>query len=188
MAQIPSETPILDSVNSTEWLIIQNSFVEANSVVRWSSILSTPFPVQQGVKQGSILGPIEYKRYNNPLLNTLENSGLGFRFGEIACPAPTCADDMALLANSAEDLKLLLGIVEDFSIQERYDIQATKSAIIKVNHKDQDESFTIRGEVIPVVQETKHLGLVRSKNLNITIDPFWASQHSLSPSFVRWIW
>ena len=36
----------------------------------------------------------------DPLLDQIEDSGIGMQIGTIPCSAPTCADDVSLIADS----------------------------------------------------------------------------------------
>ena len=67
-----------------------------------------PFPVSQGVHQGSVLSTDLCKLYINPLLNQIEDSGIGMQIGTIPCSAPTCADDVSLIADSEKNLQILI--------------------------------------------------------------------------------
>ena len=53
----------MDGVNAPEWLLIKNSFRNAYSRVKWEGLMSNSSPVEQGVTQGIILDPTEYKRF-----------------------------------------------------------------------------------------------------------------------------
>ena len=87
-----------DGINPPEWLLNKDSFQNSHTSVKWNGLLSNSFPIQQGVKQGSILGPTEYKWFVDPLLHQLQKSSFGFQFGTIRCPASVCADDIALMS------------------------------------------------------------------------------------------
>ena len=134
--------------------------------MKWNGLLSNSFPIQQDV----ILGPTEqgstnYKRF-------------GFQFGTIRCPASVCADDIALMPTNVEDHTSLITIVEAYSLQEKYDIQATKSCTLKFNCTTPVPPWSIRGEVIPIEDSAKHLGLIRSDKITTTIDAKLASGRS----------
>ena len=160
----------MDGVNAPEWFLIKNSFQNAYSRVKWEGLMSNSFPVEQGVKQGSILGPTEYKRFVDPLLHQLQRSPYGFQFGSIRCPASVCADDIALISTSMEDHSSLITLVEEYSIQEKYNIQATKSCTLVFNQPAPVEPWSIRGDIIPIEKSAKHLGLIRSENIQLTVE------------------
>ena len=64
---------------------------------------SCPFNINQGVKQGAILSPLLYTLFVNKLLysNTGE-IGARSEIGSVYCGAPMYADDLALIAFSAQ--------------------------------------------------------------------------------------
>ena len=69
--------------------------------------------IEQGVRQGGALSADLYKVYVNPLLDRLSNSGLGGKIGNINCCAPTCADDVALIANNPFNIQTMVDIAVD---------------------------------------------------------------------------
>ncbi len=59
-------------------------------------------------KAGGVTSATEYKQFINPLLDVLSASGLVSRIGTVSVAAPTCADDVALLAYDQHELQILL--------------------------------------------------------------------------------
>ena len=55
----------------------------ASSIVEWAGEHSDSFDVNQGVRQGGILSADLYKVHINSALERLQNSGAGFRIGDI---------------------------------------------------------------------------------------------------------
>ena len=68
----------------------------------------------------------------NPLLNILSSTGLGGKIGIVNCCAPTCADDVALIANNPLDIQTMADIAVDFSKREGYLLQPMKSVVLPV--------------------------------------------------------
>ena len=68
----------------------------------------------------------------NPLLNILSSTGLGGKIGNVNCCAPTCADDVALIANNPLDIQTMADIAVDFSKREGYLLQPMKSVVLPV--------------------------------------------------------
>ncbi|VDI07587.1 Hypothetical predicted protein [Mytilus galloprovincialis] len=81
--------------------------------VKWNNSLSGEVKVTQGVRQGAKLSTMLYKRYNNNILKALERSDIGAEIGNIKVTAPTCADDIAVLAENQHEVQALLDIVEN---------------------------------------------------------------------------
>ena len=73
----------LSGVGGTLWLLIRQLSTYAITSIKWNDLISNPFPVHQGVRQGGILSTELYKVYINDILDQLENSGLGSYIGNI---------------------------------------------------------------------------------------------------------
>ena len=65
-----------------------------------------------------------YKRFNNSLLDQLENCGEGVKIGASDVSSPTCADDIALLAENQTDAQILTNTVHTASCK-RPDLSST---------------------------------------------------------------
>ncbi|VDI42783.1 Hypothetical predicted protein [Mytilus galloprovincialis] len=136
--------------------------------------MSKPFPVQQGVRQGGILSTELYKVYINDVLDQLENSGLGTYIGNIYCGSPTCADDVALIANSPNDLQTMISTVENYSMQEKYSLQPTKSVILKHEPPSKDTGFNFKINNIEMNEPDSavHIGIKHSSDLKKKLSAF----------------
>lgn len=148
-------------------LILQNLYQGATSCVKWNGKYSDPFKIDQGVRQGGALSADLYKVYINPLLNLLCESGMGGKIGNINCCAPTCADDIAIIANNPLEIQSMVDISVDFSRREGYILQPTKSVILPVKttakHIEIDNQFwTLDEKPMPVVSNSTHIGIHKS--------------------------
>jgi hypothetical protein len=75
------------------------------------------------VFDNGVLSADLYKLYINPLLNFLDDSGLGGEIGNINVCAPTCADDVALIAYNPLDIQTMVDIAVDFKVCVHYNIE-----------------------------------------------------------------
>ncbi|CAG2204057.1 unnamed protein product [Mytilus edulis] len=91
------------------------------------------------------------------------------KIGNISVVAPTCADDIALLASNKHEIQALLDIVHDSTKRDLVTINPNKSDLVPLTTKCENFSVQLGNDIIDQKSETKHLGLVRdSKNkLNI---------------------
>jgi len=144
--------------------ITEINYSNLQSCVNWKGECGTNFEVKQGVRQGGVLSSHLYKLYINPLLHELETAKVGFCINNVYFGAPTCADDLVLLANSQADLQTQLNIVERFASERRYLINASKSSILisgQANDLNYVPIFTLNNTSIPILQEISHLGINR---------------------------
>jgi hypothetical protein len=133
---------------------------------------TTTSKAEQGERQSGALSADLYKVYVNPLLDTLSNSGLGGKIGNINCCAPTCADDVALIANNPFDIQTMVDIpvAVDFSKREGYLLQPQKSVVISINTCKKSKMLEINagywkldGKEMPIVTQSAHIGIQKSE-------------------------
>jgi hypothetical protein len=84
-------------IQDKTWTIIKSLHHNAESCIRWTGSTSDCFKVGMGVRQGGILSTDLYKLYINPLLDRLQNVGIGLKIGNVNNTG--CADDIALLSS-----------------------------------------------------------------------------------------
>ncbi|MCG8048991.1 MAG: reverse transcriptase domain-containing protein [Candidatus Thiodiazotropha endolucinida] len=152
-------------IGGTNWLLINSLHQESMTAVKWQRQLSPTYVNQQGVRQGGILSADLFKVYDNGLLDRIHNSEKGATIGGIRIQAPTCADDMTLLANDANSLQYLINICKDASMMDGYILQEIKSVILKkdsVKTYPEGETWKIGEKDMPVVDSTTHMGILRS--------------------------
>ena len=90
-------------------MLPKDSYTNMSACVKWQNLMSRPFSIKQGVRQGGVLSTEHCKRYNNPLLIKLETNFKGAKIGNICIPHTACADDVALLSHSKSDMLQIVG-------------------------------------------------------------------------------
>ena len=102
-------------------------------VIRWSSCISSPFSVSNGVPQGRILSPIFFNLYMNDLSVRLNEQVIGCNYNGVVMNHMFYADDSVLLAPSPTALQKLLNICYkygcDFEI--KYNVKKTECMCVK---------------------------------------------------------
>ena len=159
----------LAGIGGKLWLLIHQLSQAAQTTVKWNGMTTNPFNVNQGVRQGGVLSTDLYKLYINTVLDQIEDSGLGMHIGTISCAAPTCADDVALLASTEQDLQVLINTVENYSKHENYKLQPAKSVVMSTGHqKGPNFNFTLNEETMSQPETAVHLGITHNKNCRKT--------------------
>ena len=157
-------------VSGDLWLILQQLYNRPTTSLKWKDAISESFTVQQGVRQGGASSAPLYKVYTNALLNQLEEHVQDHKIGTINIPAPTCADDMAIITHHPANMQAAVDIVDLYSREHRYRINPTKSAILTFNNNAFRPPIALRNQIIPYPDEYVHLGLVRSYSKHANTD------------------
>ena len=145
------------------WQAHTKLLYDTKLVVRLGGEESEAFATDQGVGQGKVLSTKNYKEFIHPALSIYRRSSAGCFIGTTFVGAPTCADDVLLIANSMEDLQMLLAIAQEFANQERYTIHPQKTKVIIINYKGPDALHVWKLGDIPITPSPSlaHLGITR---------------------------
>jgi hypothetical protein len=118
------------SIHPTLWLIIKYLY---SDLTKWAGELSESFDIFQGVRQEGILSTHLYKIFVQDLLLELESQCLGFQLGDIYIGTLTCADDIALIESSKDNLQIMINVIERYAKQHHYRIHPMKTYTILYN-------------------------------------------------------
>ena len=83
--------------------------------VRWAGVLSRPYRLECGVRQGGLSSPTLFNLYVNELLGELGSTRLGCYIDGICMNNLSYADDMVLLSASICGLRKLIAICEAYA-------------------------------------------------------------------------
>ena len=97
--------------------------------IRWNNVLSDPFTVSNGLRQGSILSPTLFSVYMDSLSIELSASSVGCTPNTICFNHLVYADDTVLLAPSPKALQNLINICVNFAEKAWVSIQWAKDQI-----------------------------------------------------------
>ena len=134
--------------------------------IYFSGVLSDAFCVRRGVRQGALLSPCLANMFLLPLIQQLDDSGLGPMVYGHHVPAVAYADDLFVMSSSARDLQKILDIVTSFSTTWRLefthsDPHKTKSHcfIFGAALLAQLPEWRLCGQTLSCREETDHLGV-----------------------------
>jgi len=129
---------ILDNNNNTvqccmtfRWLAYW--YCNLQLLVCWQNVVSDPFLMSNGVRQGGILSPFLFRFYIRDLITKLTNTGLGCNIRGAIINVLCYADDMVLLAPSWAALQKLLNVLEAESLCINMSFNTKKTVCVVFN-------------------------------------------------------
>ena len=142
--------------------------------VKIGSTLSHPASLQYGVPQGSVLGPILFSLYTNPISSIIHShSSIDYHF---------YADDTQLyislspanLSHSIQKLKNCLNDIQNFMFTNKLKLNPDKTEFILIgSHKNRKQlpphfPISILGNQVSPAQSVRNLGVVFDSNFNFS--------------------
>ena len=162
-----------DGVRGDLWLLVKSLHTDSHTIVKWHGEHTRPILIEQGIRQGAKLSTLMYKRFNNDLLNQLQNAPEGMKIGNVDVTSPTCADDIALLSQKENDAQILTNTVHEATKKDRFSINASKCEVVHFKTKKKQcglPTIKYNNTNIDVCNSAKHLGIERNPNNTPDVD------------------
>jgi hypothetical protein len=156
-------------VKGKPWRIIRNLYGSISSSVKVGGKTSRRVQMRQGVRQGCPLSPILFNCFINELAKRLREADCGFAAGGKDVVSLLYADDVVLMAYSAEKLQVLINVVDTFCRQWHMDINIKKSEVMVVpggRKPPPKVKFTCREKELKEVSQYKYLGIQFTSKLD----------------------
>ena len=90
----------------------KNMYISQNFRVKWNDCISHEYAVSNGVKQGGVMPPLLFNLYIKNLIGYLDRKSLGCHMGNNFSGYYIYADDIILVAPSADALNAMLKVCE----------------------------------------------------------------------------
>jgi hypothetical protein len=158
-----------NGIKGDMWVLLWNMHREMTTQVNWDNHLSENIYVNQSIQQGAKLSTSLYKCYNNAILDSVTEGGLGSHLGTISIATPSCADDILILANSECELQSIMDIIYHHTQRDLVKINPQKSDLICYNTSS-ERKVNIGDCKVSRSTCTKHLGISRNEKNSINID------------------
>ena len=155
-------------INGKTWRLIRNWYSNGTCFVQIDGTSSICFPIERGVRQGSILSPILFSIVMDPLLKKLESSGLGLSINNLYGGAYLHADDIRTLSTSVSSLQSQISEVLEFASGSFLKLNPTKCEIVSFAQRSKIDNpvCAIEGNVLPASGTAKCLGYLWHHDLS----------------------
>ena len=120
-------------VNGKAWRIIRSWYTSPNSMVRVNGVLSSPFTLERGVLQGSVLSPALFLLIMDPLLKSLQSNGLGPSVGDTYAGGFIHADDIHTIRRSRTTLQEQINTMCTFAANNGLTLNPTKCEVVLIS-------------------------------------------------------
>jgi hypothetical protein len=152
--------------------IIDDWYSKLSSVIRWNGVLSAPFQLNLGVRQGSILSPILFNIYVDDLIHQLESSNLGCHVGCYYYGCVMYADDLLLMAASISDMQKMLDVCALFGINNNIVFNPKKSSCLRagIYNNEGIGKLHLGSMELNWVNSVKYLGIMLSAGNVLSVD------------------
>jgi hypothetical protein len=127
--------------------------------VRWENVLSRPYRLLAGIRQGGVLSPVLFSVYVNDLLDKFAKFGCYFK--GIPISAIMYADDLVLLSPSTCELQNMLNICSSELTLLDLQVNVKKCSAIRIGnrYKSKCTDLCLKDNKIPWTTEVKYLGI-----------------------------
>ena len=139
----------------------------------WAHVLTNPFSICNGVRQGGILSPFLFAMYIDDLSVRLQSVHVGCRLSNIIINHFLFADDVVIFSPSAKGLQELLNVCTSFAQSHNVVFNTTKSQCMIINSKYKvlrNPSFRLCSTCLPYTDKYKYLGHVICADLTDDAD------------------
>ena len=146
------------------WLrILIYWYANMYSVCKWKDVLSDPFPVISGVRQGGVLSAKFWAVYMDDLVHELRSTHKGCYLVDLFIACVLYADDVCLMAPTRSAMQILLDTCSKYAQYWCIKYNENKSKMMyfgKDFHSFSCAPLTLNGGVLEFVQEMKYLGVI----------------------------
>ena len=145
--------------------MLVNYYGNTSSAVRIGTEHTKFFPVPTGVKQGCPLSCVLFSVFISAIVDRLRNSGLGVWLQGVQICQLWYADDLALVARSAQELQQLLDILAVEASKLRLTVNTDKTKVVVFGaRKTSKWQWSIGAIKLETVSSFKYLGVDLAAN------------------------
>ena len=141
--------------------LIRSLYKDQEAAIKVENELSEWFKIEKGVRQGCLLSPLCFNLYTEYIMRaSVDNHTSGTSINGRRINNLRYADDIALIAKSAEELQELLSIVNNTSKEFGLQINAKKTKVMTIGQERKEAKIKCEGKTIEQVEHFKYLGTI----------------------------
>lgn len=151
---------------------IKSLYSSVTSCVRINNLHTDWFDVKCGLRQGCILSPVLFNLYVNDIAQYLKALGKGVKCDDDNVCILMYADDIVLLAETEQDLQILLNALYGWCSSNGMIVNGNKSKIVHFRNpsvRKTDFTFRCGNDVLETVDKYTYLGLLLSEHLDFDL-------------------
>ena len=126
---------LIGILSMSHWLLLYKWYANSHALVRWNGDASHSFPIQTGVRQGSILSPYLFNIFIDDMLKSVSLHCNGLRVGNDAYSVLAYADDVTLFSSTLSGLQKSINICTEYAKLWRFKFNPNKSKFIVMGPK-----------------------------------------------------
>jgi hypothetical protein len=155
-----------EGVRGKMWRVLRNLYSGTQNCVIVGGEKTDFFEVEEGVRQGCVLSPTLFSIYLNGVVREIYENGSGIDVCGKKLAILLYADDIVLIANSAEELQRNMEIMTDWGRKWKCTFNKKKSKVVVFGSKNKKERrWLLGGGEIEQVNKYKYLGIDMKGNL-----------------------
>lgn len=132
-----------------------------NVKFNWRGVETNMVETKSGVRQGDPMSPDFFNTMMGTVLKAVEKSGKGFKCRQyVEISSVGLADDMAVITETIDKLREMIGIVVDQIGRLGLRVNVAKSGIMLLNGTSDIEQIVVRNIPFKRLREEKYLGLI----------------------------
>ena len=158
---------------------IKSLYSSVTSCVRVNNMHTDWFDVKCGLRQGCILSPILFNLYINDLVLYLKSFGKGVKCNDDYICTLLYADDVVLLAETEQDLQVLLEALNVWCLSNNMTVNVNKSNIVHFRNpsvKQTDGIFKCGNSILNIVDSYTYLGVLLTEHLDFELTAKFVAQ------------
>ena len=155
--------------------LIKATMENSEIKIKIANSTSKPFKVTSGLRQGDALSPILFNLFLEKVVRDM-NISEGVNLGQSKIGLLAYADDIAILGDNIEIVKIHCKKLMDVANKVGLRINDKKTEYMKLNRKDRTyrhgESMNVDGHIFHRVPQFKYLGVLLTQDNELKVEIF----------------